>query len=212
MCVSQPDSDREDAVTESKADVLVVPPKQMSSALGSLLANYGSTSESDSGDEPEGKFAPTLNEGPMPNHQDQPISSNLICKGFMKLSPPYFLFDCYEKPYCHFIPMYSIMILCLFSCDSAIPIQRTKDCLQENQALLRSVPPTNKDTGRPINTNVFSERANTGKVHQHNSVPNTPHNRRGGRGRGRRGGRGEYQDAPQSRRPTLLEMVKTPVL
>lgn len=61
-CVSHPDSDRAAAVTESKADVLTVPPKQMSSALGSLLANYGSMSESDSNDEPEGKFASTLNQ------------------------------------------------------------------------------------------------------------------------------------------------------
>lgn len=61
MClyVCHPESDREDSATESKAKVLVVPPKQMSSALGSLLANYGSTSESDSSDEPEGKFAST---------------------------------------------------------------------------------------------------------------------------------------------------------
>lgn len=61
-CVSYPDSDREAAATESKADVLIVPPKQMSSALGSLLANYGSMSESDSNDEPEGKFPSTLNQ------------------------------------------------------------------------------------------------------------------------------------------------------
>lgn len=61
-CVSHLDSDREAAVTESKADVLIVPPKQMSSALGSLLANYGSMSESDSNDEPEGKFASSLNQ------------------------------------------------------------------------------------------------------------------------------------------------------
>lgn len=59
-CVSHPDSDREAA--ESKADVLIVPPKQMSSALGSLLANYGSMSESDSNDEPEGKFASAHNQ------------------------------------------------------------------------------------------------------------------------------------------------------
>lgn len=55
MCVCHPDSDREDSATDSKFNVMVVPPKQMSSALGSLLANYGSMSESDSGDEPEGK-------------------------------------------------------------------------------------------------------------------------------------------------------------
>lgn len=60
--VAHPDSDREAAATESQADVLIVPPKKMSSALGSLLANYGSMSESDSNDEPEGKFASTLNQ------------------------------------------------------------------------------------------------------------------------------------------------------
>lgn len=59
MClyVCHPGSDGEDSATESKSKVLVVPPKQMSSALGSLLANYGSTSDSDSSDEPEGKRA-----------------------------------------------------------------------------------------------------------------------------------------------------------
>lgn len=50
-----PDSDREDPAAESRASVLVVAPKQMSSALGSLVANYGSMSESES-DEPEGEF------------------------------------------------------------------------------------------------------------------------------------------------------------
>lgn len=68
MCVCYPDSDREDSATESKSNVLVVPPKQMSSALGSLLANYGSMSESDSGDEPEGKFTSTINKPSGPRH------------------------------------------------------------------------------------------------------------------------------------------------
>ncbi|CAG04990.1 unnamed protein product, partial [Tetraodon nigroviridis] len=135
------DSDREDSATESKPSVLVVPPKQMSSALGSLLANYGSMSESDSGDEPE-----------------------------------------------------------------AISIQRTKDLLLENQALLHSVPATNNNTGRSTHTIPFSERADTRQFHQQNLVPNT----RGGRGRGRRGGRGEHRNTPQSRRPTLLEMLLAP--
>lgn len=48
VSVLLPDSDKEEPST---AD-LVVAPKQMSSALGSLLANYGSMSESD--EEPEG--------------------------------------------------------------------------------------------------------------------------------------------------------------
>lgn len=50
------DSDREDLGAESRTGVLVVAPKQMSSALGSLVANYGSMSESGSDEEPEGEF------------------------------------------------------------------------------------------------------------------------------------------------------------
>ncbi|XP_004066591.1 nuclear fragile X mental retardation-interacting protein 1 isoform X1 [Oryzias latipes] len=45
------DSDREDK--DMKAKALFVAPKQMSSALGSLMSSYGSMSESESGDEPE---------------------------------------------------------------------------------------------------------------------------------------------------------------
>lgn len=96
---------------------------------------------------------------------------------------------------------------------SAISIQRTKDLLQENQAVLHSVPATNQDMSRSTSTVPFSETADTPKFYQQNSLPNTPQNRRGGRGgrgRGRRGGRGEHQHA-QPRRPTLLEMVKTPI-
>lgn len=52
-----PDSDREDPAAESRTGGLVVPPKQMSSALGSLMANYGSMTESESDEEPEGEFA-----------------------------------------------------------------------------------------------------------------------------------------------------------
>lgn len=51
-----PDSDKEDSVAESKTSGLIVAPKQMSSALGSLLSNYGSMSESESDEEPEGEF------------------------------------------------------------------------------------------------------------------------------------------------------------
>lgn len=47
-----PDSDRDDSAAEAKAGGLVVAPKQMSSALGSLMSNYGSMTESD--EEPEG--------------------------------------------------------------------------------------------------------------------------------------------------------------
>lgn len=86
------------------------------------------------------------------------------------------------------------------------------DLLQENQALLQSVPPTLTDMGRSTISNPLSERTDTRTVHQHNSVSNTSQNRRGGRGRGRRGGRGGHQDTPQSRRPTLLEMVKASIL
>lgn len=56
-----PDSDREDPAPESRTGGLVVPPKQMSSALGSLMANYGSMSESESDEGPEGEFATILN-------------------------------------------------------------------------------------------------------------------------------------------------------
>lgn len=114
-------------------------------------------------------------------------------------------------PVCRCIPMHSLTILRLCSSVSAISIQRTRDLLQENQALLHLVPAINKDMGRSPNTIPFSERADTCKFHQQNSVPNTPQNKRGGRGRGRRGGRGEHQDALHSRRPTLLEMVKIPI-
>ncbi|XP_030010647.1 FMR1-interacting protein NUFIP1 isoform X2 [Sphaeramia orbicularis] len=50
---SDHDSDKEDPGAESRASGVVVAPKQMSSALGSLLANYGSMSESDNDEEPE---------------------------------------------------------------------------------------------------------------------------------------------------------------
>lgn len=53
---SLPDSDREEAAGGSKASGLVVAPKQMSSALASVLASYGSASESESDGEPEGLF------------------------------------------------------------------------------------------------------------------------------------------------------------
>lgn len=60
MCVSRvhQDSDREDPGPESRPGGMVVAPKKMSSALGSLVANYGSMSESD--EEPEGKFNASL--------------------------------------------------------------------------------------------------------------------------------------------------------
>lgn len=52
-----PDSDKEDSAADPMASVFVVP-KQMSSALGSLVANYGSSSGSESDSEPEGELKP----------------------------------------------------------------------------------------------------------------------------------------------------------
>ena len=54
-----PDSDKEDSSGTSKQG-LVVAPKQMSSGLGSLVASYGSMTESDSDEEPQGEFATCL--------------------------------------------------------------------------------------------------------------------------------------------------------
>ncbi|XP_017282285.1 nuclear fragile X mental retardation-interacting protein 1 [Kryptolebias marmoratus] len=51
LASSDHESDKEEPAPESKTGGLVVAPKQISSALGSLLANYGSMSESD--EEPE---------------------------------------------------------------------------------------------------------------------------------------------------------------
>ncbi|XP_026157604.1 FMR1-interacting protein NUFIP1 [Mastacembelus armatus] len=48
LASSDHESDGEDTAEESRTAGLVVAPKQMSSALGSLLANYGSMSESES--------------------------------------------------------------------------------------------------------------------------------------------------------------------
>nr|XP_057907497.1 nuclear fragile X mental retardation-interacting protein 1 [Doryrhamphus excisus] len=50
LAKSDNDSDKDDAATDSRGPGLVVAPKQMSSALGSLVANYGSLSESESDD------------------------------------------------------------------------------------------------------------------------------------------------------------------
>ncbi|XP_035482036.2 nuclear fragile X mental retardation-interacting protein 1 [Scophthalmus maximus] len=53
LACSDHDSDREDPAGESRTGGLVVAPKKMSSALGSLVANYGSSSDSESDEEPE---------------------------------------------------------------------------------------------------------------------------------------------------------------
>nr|XP_040037101.1 nuclear fragile X mental retardation-interacting protein 1 isoform X1 [Gasterosteus aculeatus aculeatus] len=133
LASSDHDSDREDPGPESRPGGMVVAPKKMSSALGSLVANYGSMSESD--EEPE-----------------------------------------------------------------AFPIiQRAKDLVQENQALLNSKPHGSQDRG-PCRGPETSSQV-TQALH-------TPNGRRGrGRGGRGRGGRGGHQDPPQSRRPTLLEML-----
>jgi len=55
VCHVVPDSDKDDPAYESNTGGVVVPPKQMSSALGSLLANYGSMSESENDEEPDGE-------------------------------------------------------------------------------------------------------------------------------------------------------------
>ncbi|XP_034072808.1 nuclear fragile X mental retardation-interacting protein 1 isoform X1 [Gymnodraco acuticeps] len=134
------DSDREEPAPQSKAGALIVPPKQMSSALGSLVANYGSMSESDEGPE-------------------------------------------------------------------ETPIKRTKDLVKENQALLNTIPP--KDRGPSRGPGSSSQVTQGHKDAHPNNAHHTHNNRRGrgGRGRGGRGGRGGYQDTPQARRPTLLEML-----
>ncbi|XP_042368971.1 nuclear fragile X mental retardation-interacting protein 1 [Plectropomus leopardus] len=145
LASSDHDSDREDLAPESRTGGLVVAPKQMSSALGSLLANYGSMSESD--EEPE-----------------------------------------------------------------STPIQRAKDLVQENQALLSTIPTNSQDRGASTASTTSSQVKEAQKDAHPNCALHTPNNRRGrgGRGRGGRGGRGGHHDTPQTRRPTLLEMLLAP--
>ncbi|XP_051283935.1 nuclear fragile X mental retardation-interacting protein 1 isoform X2 [Dicentrarchus labrax] len=157
LASSDHDSDKEDPAAESRTTGLVVAPKQMSSALGSLVANYGSMSESDSDEGPE-----------------------------------------------------------------ATPIQRAKDLVQENQALLNTIPAYSQDRGPSRSWETSSQGTEAHKVHQPDSVLHTPNSRGGRRGRGGRGGRGgrrgraghqdtpRHQDTPQTRRPTLLEMLLAP--
>ena len=54
-----PDSDKEEP-SGSKQGGLVVPPKQMSAGLASLVASYGSVTESDSDEEPQGELVMLL--------------------------------------------------------------------------------------------------------------------------------------------------------
>ncbi|XP_070814065.1 FMR1-interacting protein NUFIP1 [Chaetodon trifascialis] len=145
---SDHDSDREDPAAESRTGGLVVAPKQMSSALGSLLANYGSMSESGSDEEPE-----------------------------------------------------------------ATSIQRAKDLVQANQALLHTIPPKCQQGGPSRGPEASPQGTDAHKVPQPDSGLHIPHSRKArGRRGGRRGraGRGGYQDTPQTRRPTLLEMLLAP--
>lgn len=142
LASSDHDSDREDPAAESGTGGLIVPPKQMSSALGSLIANYGSMTESESDEEPE-----------------------------------------------------------------ATPILRGKDLVKENQALLNAIPSKSQERGPPRGWGDSPQGAEDHKVSQPNCAPHTPHGRRG---RGGRGGRRGHQDTPQTRRPTLLEMLLAP--
>lgn len=89
------------------------------------------------------------------------------------------------------------MILC--SRLSAIPIQRAKHVVQENQALLAQ--PVTQNAPRSI------ERS-TVRVGQPGAF--SPQHRGRGRGMGGKRGRGQrgHCHTPQSRRPTLLEMVR----
>ncbi|XP_038573026.1 nuclear fragile X mental retardation-interacting protein 1-like, partial [Micropterus salmoides] len=144
LASSDHDSDREDPAAESGASGLVVAPKQMSSALGSLVANYGSMSESESDEGPE-----------------------------------------------------------------STPIQRAKDLLRENQALLNTIPANSQDRRPSGGWGTSSQGTETHKGPQPDCALQTPHSRRG-RGRRGRGGRGGHQDTPQTRRPTLLEMLLAP--
>ncbi|KAM4601575.1 FMR1-interacting protein NUFIP1 isoform 2-T2 [Polymixia lowei] len=145
---SDPDSDKEEPTSDSSQTGMVVAPKQMSSGLGSLLANYGSMSESEGDEEPD-----------------------------------------------------------------AIPIQRANQLVQENQALLNTLPPRTRDWGPSGGTQPSSQGTET----HHGTPSHTPWRGRGGRGRGRgrgrggRGGRGRHDmETPQKRRTTLLEMLLAP--
>uniref|UniRef100_A0A8P4G2N3 C2H2-type domain-containing protein n=1 Tax=Dicentrarchus labrax TaxID=13489 RepID=A0A8P4G2N3_DICLA len=113
-------------------------------------------------------------------------------------------------------------ILYVFPCVSATPIQRAKDLVQENQALLNTIPAYSQDRGPSRSWETSSQGTEAHKVHQPDSVLHTPNSRGGRRGRGGRGGRGgrrgraghqdtpRHQDTPQTRRPTLLEMLLAP--
>ncbi|CAB1422246.1 unnamed protein product [Pleuronectes platessa] len=92
LASSDHESDREDPAAESRTGSLVVAPKRMSSALGSLVANYGSSSDSESDEEPESapiqKAKDLLQENQLllntltPGHQSQdrgPHTSMEVC-------------------------------------------------------------------------------------------------------------------------------------
>lgn len=96
-----------------------------------------------------------------------------------------------------------------FPCVSGTPIQRAKDLVQENQALLNTIPAISQDRGPSRGFETSSRGTETNNVPQRDFALYTPNGRRG-RGRGRRGreGRGgKHQDMLKCR-PTLLEMVR----
>lgn len=107
--------------------------------------------------------------------------------------------DCPES--CFF----SIPII-LRSCLSAVPIQKAKDLVQENQALLNTTQPTIQDTAPSTGLKSFARgtEAHAGCQPDSFSLHHNQRGRGGRRGRGRRG----HRSIPQSRRPTLLEMVR----
>lgn len=97
------------------------------------------------------------------------------------------------------------MILC--SCLSAVPIQKAKDLVQENQVLLNTTRPTIQDTAPSTGLKSFSRGTEAHANCQPESF--SPYHNQRGRGGRRGGGRREgHRGIPQSRRPTLLEMVR----
>ena len=54
------DSDIEESADNAKGAGITVVPKQMTSGLGALMANYGSMTESDSDQEPDCEFTHTI--------------------------------------------------------------------------------------------------------------------------------------------------------
>ncbi|XP_019713026.1 FMR1-interacting protein NUFIP1 [Hippocampus comes] len=140
LAKSDIESDKDDVDADSMATGPIVAPKQMSAALGSLVANYGSMSESETDEAAQ---------------------------------------------------------------DSTI--QRAKKLLQENQDLLDQ----NNGPVMDAKTSTQDRQASNGSCPW--SASNTSNNKQRGQGRrGGRRGRRTYQDMPQKRRATLLEMLLAP--